>query len=332
MLVSVVIPAHNAAGTLPKCVKACLNQTYTQVEVIVVDDGSEDDTPQAAQSFPIRYIRQDQAGPAAARNRGAREARGDLVAFTDADCIPEPDWVERLVEGFTRDGIVGVGGTYGIANPDNLLARIVHEEIMARHARFGDEVDFLGSFNVAYRRSAFEAVGGFDEAFSAPSAEDNDLAYRLADAGGAFRFMRAARVAHHHPTRLGSYLRTQMSHGFWRMTLNARHPGRARRGARYAAGAELAAPVLALLIALGLAAMPLAALSETALMVTAAATLVLLSVFVLIYLRLVGRMVRSSRDLRMLLFLDVVLLRDAARGIGMIRGVWWFMVRRKATA
>ncbi len=331
MQVTVVIPAHNAAQTLPECLAACLNQTCRPREVIVVDDGSTDDTPRAAESLPVRYLRQDRAGPAAARNRGAHEAEGDIVAFTDADCIPEPDWLEHLAAGFTDEHVVGVGGTYGIANPESLLARVVHGEILARHARFGEEVDFLGSFNVAYRRDAFEAVGGFDETYSAASAEDNDLAYRLMDAGGRLRFVRGARVAHYHPARLASYLRTQMRHGFWRMKLYAGHPGRAR-GDRYARGPELAAPALALLIAVGLIAAPVAAAFGSALAVVATVLLILLSAFVLVYLGLLGRMIRASRDLRMLWFLDVALLRDAARGVGMLHGAWRFIVRRKVSA
>ena len=117
-------------------------------------------------------------------------------------------------------------------------------------------MDFLGSFNVAYRKAAFEAVGGFDASFPCASGEDNDLAYRLQDVGGRLRFTREAVVAHHHPTRLWPYLRTQARHGYWRMKLYAKHIGRARRGDQYAGMADLAAPPLALLVVALLAGVP----------------------------------------------------------------------------
>ncbi|MEK7793540.1 MAG: glycosyltransferase family 2 protein, partial [Candidatus Hydrogenedentota bacterium] len=153
---------------------------------------------------------------------------------------------EQLVTKFDDDATVGVGGTYGIANPRSPLARVVHEEIQVRHKRFGDMVDFLGSFNVAYVRQAFDAASGFDEDFRFASAEDNDLAYRLLDNGGVLRFNPNAVVDHYHPERLGPYLQTQMRHGFWRMKLYAKHPRRTS-GDQYAGPSALLGPPLALL-------------------------------------------------------------------------------------
>lgn len=160
MLVSIVIPAYNAGNTLAACLDACVQQSQNAAEIIVVDDGSTDDTAEVARSFAAECLQQHHLGPAAARNKGWRMAHGEFVAFTDADCIPGHDWISRLLEGF-EDGVGGVGGTYAIANPKHLLARMIQEEIAIRHARFGPEVDFLGSFNVMYRRTALEATGGF---------------------------------------------------------------------------------------------------------------------------------------------------------------------------
>ncbi|MFM1921387.1 MAG: hypothetical protein RLZZ303_3021 [Candidatus Hydrogenedentota bacterium] len=240
--VSVIVPSYNAERTLAECIEALLHQDYPDLEIIIVDDGSTDRTAEIAHGYEgITYIRQDNAGPAAARNRGAAAAKGEWLAFTDSDCIAEPDWISALmakVRANEGKGVVGVGGTYGIANPESLLARIIHAEIQARHARMKDEVDFLGSFNVAYERMAFEAVGGFDESFSQASAEDNDLAYRLIDADGKLLFSKLAIVNHYHPTRLLPYFKTQMRHGFWRVRLNKKHENRSR-GDAYADGIEL---------------------------------------------------------------------------------------------
>ncbi len=215
--------------------------------MIVVDDGSSDATAAIAQGFEgVCYVHQENAGPAAARNHGARIATGEVVALTDSDCIAEPNWIEELITGFDASNVVAVGGTYGIANPESPLARIIHAEIQLRHEQFGDTVDFLGSFNVAYKRDVYLDIGGFDENFRSASGEDNDLAYRLHDAGGVMRFVPTAIVNHYHPTKLYPYLKTQMNHGFWRMKLYAKHPKRSG-GDQYAGKLDFLAIPLALL-------------------------------------------------------------------------------------
>lgn len=202
MNISIIIPAYNAESTLAECLEACLAQSHPDCEIIVVDDGSTDNTVEIAKKLNVKYIQQENAGPAAARNHGAQIATGEIIALTDADCIAEPNWIEELIKGFDSDEVVATGGTYGIANASSPLARMIHEEIQIRHEKFGDTVDFLGSFNVAYKRDAYLKVGGFDETFSAASGEDNDLAYRLHDAGGTMRFVSTAIVNHYHPTKL----------------------------------------------------------------------------------------------------------------------------------
>lgn len=328
MTVSVIIPAYNAAATLEECLRACLNQTRKPDEVIVVDDGSTDGTAEAARALGVRCVRQERAGPAAARNRGARETRGDILVYTDSDCVPEPDWLEALTAPFA-EGVAGVGGSYTNANAGCFLADLIQEEIAARHERLGDDVDFLGSFNVAYRREAFEAAGGFDESFRAASGEDNDLAYRLVDNGGRLRFTAKARVAHYHPTRLRAYLRTQMRHGFWRVKLYRKHARRAGRGDRYAGPADLLSPGLALALPMGwvcraLWAWPFA--FDAALATVTAAYAVMRGAWAIRLARRRGRLEDAAR------FLYVVVLRDAARGLGMVRGAAHFLLLGRTTA
>ena len=324
MRVSIIIPAYNARTTIANCLEACLRQTYEDLEVIVVDDGSGDDTSRIVHAFPVNYIRHTNQGPAAARNRGAAMAIGEFLAFTDADCIPARDWVERLVAAMD-DNVVGVGGTYDIANRDSLLARMVHEEIVERHQRFGDDVDFLGSFNVMYRRKAFDAVGGFDPSFSLASGEDNDLAYRLLDQGGRLRFTEKAMVAHHHPERLGSYLRTQMAHGYWRMKLYAKHPGRTR-GDHYADIGDLLAPGFSLLLIGGL---PVALAGIVWLehgWYLGILYLLLAGLYGWLRMRLPLQIVRRTGNVFHFLFAGIAALRDVARAVGMFRGAWRFLL------
>jgi len=315
---SVIIPAYNAEKTLAQCLTACLNQTLPAHEIIVVDDGSRDDTARVAATFPVRCVRQDNAGPASARNHGAACAAGDIFVFTDADCIPEPDWLEQLLKGFEED-VAAVGGTYGIANPGSRLARMIYREIADRHARLPADVDFLGSFNVAYRREIFESLHGFDERFREASGEDNDLAYRIQDLGGRMRFMPKARVAHYHPQRLLPYLRTQMRHGFWRVPLYAKHPGRVRRGDRYAGLAELLLPPLMLGLAGGL---PLAMVFDSIRWCWAGGAWL----YLVLRAPLPYRLARRSRDPAMAAFIVVAALRDMARAVGMAAGIGRYLL------
>jgi glycosyltransferase involved in cell wall biosynthesis len=103
VLVSIIIPAYNAERTLGECLDGCLAQGYPNTEVIVVDDGSTDGTERVARARNVGYIRQENGGPAKARNTGAREAEGEIIAFTDSDCIPEANWIEALIETFDAE-------------------------------------------------------------------------------------------------------------------------------------------------------------------------------------------------------------------------------------
>jgi glycosyltransferase involved in cell wall biosynthesis len=324
--VSLIIPAYNAQATIAECLDACANQSRPPDEVVVVDDGSTDGTKAVVSRYPVTCLHQDQRGPAAARNLGAKSATGDILVFTDSDCVPEPAWIGRLIDAFSDGRTVAAGGSYGIRNASSLLARVVHEEIAVRHARLPREVDFLGSFNVAYRRGAFLAAGGFDESFARASGEDNDLAYRLRDAGGVLRFVPEARVAHYHPAALWPYLRTQMRHGYWRMRLYAKHPGRSS-GDDYAGLADFAGPPIVAAIvfaALIWAVSPNAAIAY--------AIVLLLVAYAIATARLTHAIVRRLGLGAALAYRAVATLRDGARALGLIGGVWTFVVLRKEAA
>lgn len=329
MRASIIIPAYNARKTLSECLTACLGQAYTDFEVIIVDDGSTDETGQITAQFEaVRYHRQPNGGPASARNSGARIASGDILVYTDADCIPQADWLKQLADGF-EDGVVAVGGTYTIANPDARLARVVQAEIAARHRQFGREVDFLGSFNVAYRRDAFEVVGGFDESYRQASGEDNDLAYRLHDNGGRMVFNPKAVVAHYHPERLLAYLRTQSRHGYWRVKLYRDHPRRSG-GDQYAGWPDLLAPPLGLALPLLLMLIVFAGAVTECGAVAAFLSLVLALFYTALHAQIVFRLRHTLRASDLLYFLLVACLRDSARAAGLLHGLWAFSFRRRS--
>jgi glycosyltransferase involved in cell wall biosynthesis len=99
ILYSVIVPAYNAESTIGKCLDALERQNIPrdEYEVIVVDDGSTDNMPGIVKRFPVKYISQQNKGPASARNRGAGEAKGEIILFTDSDCVPRERSEERRV-------------------------------------------------------------------------------------------------------------------------------------------------------------------------------------------------------------------------------------------
>lgn len=229
---SVIIPAYNASSTVARLCDALARQDYPHpFEIIVVDDGSSDQTASVLRRYPtIRYVHQPNAGPASARNHGARLAGGDFLCFTDSDCVPHPDWISQLMAGFDPGTKVAVVmGSYGIANPRSILSRGIQAEIMFRH-RFlmPDFPQAFGSYNFCIKKSVFWTVGGFDERYRRASGEDNDLSYNIIRAGHAIFFQRRALVDHHHTEDVLRYLKEQYRHGFWRASIYARHPAMAK--------------------------------------------------------------------------------------------------------
>jgi len=313
-MVSIVIPAYNASSTLPCTIETCLEQEYPRdkLEVVVVDDGSMDGTRWIVRQYPAKYIYQQNSGPATARNAGWTSAQGEIICFTDSDCVPARDWVSKLVEEYTSDEIAGVGGTYDIADDSNLLAACVHEEIVQRHLRTPRYVNYLGSFNVSYRRAVLEEVGGFNESYRMASGEDNDLAYRVIKRGYRLVFTRDAKVAHYHPHNLWRYLRQQFWHGYWRMKLYRNHPDMAR-GDAYGGAADLVQPPLALAT---LCLLPFSFLTPIIYLVSA-----LLIVGLGLQLPTPSAIIKRTGQIRYLALVLVTFLRGYARGLGMALGI-----------
>jgi len=230
-VVSVIVPAYNAERTLPDCLGALAGQAPAgpDVEVVVVDDGSTDGTADAAARYPdVTVVRQAQQGPAAARNAGARKAAGEILLFTDADCVPEHDWVAQMTAAFSDPSVAAVKGAYR-TRQQSLVARFAQVEFEERYALLErrPSIDFVDTYSAAFRTRDFWEAGGFDPAFPYPNNEDVDLSYRLARTGRRMVFNPRAIVYHRHAETLRRYLRTKFGRGYWRTVVYRRFPGKA---------------------------------------------------------------------------------------------------------
>ena len=227
--VSVIIPAYNAASTIDTCLEALEQQTVPgdAYEILVVDDGSSDGTPDRVRAHPdARLFTQERAGPAAARNLGARHARGDLLLFTDADCQPTRDWIEQMVAPFDDEATAAVKGAY-LSRQREIVARFVQLEYEDKYARMARQltIDFVDTYAAAYRRDLFVAQGGFDAAYPVASVEDQEFSFRLARRGLKMCFAPRARVYHlKHAGGLGAYCRRKFTIGYWKVLVTRRYP------------------------------------------------------------------------------------------------------------
>ena len=218
-MISVIIPAKNAAITLRECLQAVLNQEGWQLgldyEVIVVDDGSTDETARIAEDSNVTVIRQPNKGAAAARNAGAKISTGNVLAFTDADCAPAPNWLNNLTRPFQNPEVVGVKGVYR-THQTGLTARFVQLEYEYKYARMQNQaaIDFIDTYSAAYHKEIFVLNGGFDESYI--YLEDQELSFRLARKGYRLVFEPLAVVYHYHDPDLSEYLRRKFGIGYWK--------------------------------------------------------------------------------------------------------------------
>jgi cellulose synthase/poly-beta-1,6-N-acetylglucosamine synthase-like glycosyltransferase len=196
--------------------------------VIVVDDGSTDDTLQVLARYPeVRVVSQANAGPAAARNRGVREASGEIVLFTDDDCEPFPNWLTEMLKPFDDPDVVGAKGVYRTRQPE-VAARFVQIEYEDRYRMMARQatIDFIDTYSAAFRRDRFIESGGYNTAFPVACCEDSELSYRMSARGWRMVFVKMAIVWHQHPATLTSYLRRKVKFAFWRVPAVKRTPGK----------------------------------------------------------------------------------------------------------
>jgi cellulose synthase/poly-beta-1,6-N-acetylglucosamine synthase-like glycosyltransferase len=314
--VSVVVPARDAGATLGACLDGLAAEGVPgpEAELLIVDDGSVDDTSQVAAREGVTVLRAGGKGPAAARNLGAQVAGGDVLIFLDADTVPRAGWLREMVAPFEQPDVVAVKGRY-FSRQTGPIARFAQLEFEEKYDRLASapRVDFVDSGTAAYRRDAFRSAGGFDEGFSMPSAEDVELAFRLATKGARFVFNPEASVWHSHADSLKRYLVKKAGYGYFRVRVYRRYPSKAM-------GDSYTPPAMGLQIALAGLAGVLATLAVLRVRWAGRALGATLGLFGATTLPLTRRAVAAAPEIAPLVP-ALVFARSWAQGLGILAGL-----------
>ena len=277
--VSIIIPTFNGACRIGDCLDALLKQTAGRnAEILVVNDGSTDNTGDVVERISgVRVITQANAGPAAARNRGALEARGTIILFTDDDCVPMPHWLDAMLEPFDDPEVVGVKGVYR-THQKQLTARFVQIEYEDRYRLMAGlaSIDFIDTYSAAFRRDRFLEMTGYDTSFPLACAEDIELSYRMSRRGWKMRFAPDAIVYHTHPDTLWRYLKKKYKFAFWRVLAVRKNPSKALKDSHTPQLMKLQllfAPALLVAVAFDVAMRPAVPMSGVALAAFVVSTL-----------------------------------------------------------
>ncbi len=223
--VSVVVPARNAEATIGECLDSLTRLDYDgdRREIVVVDNDSTDRTAEIARGYPVRCLFESERGVSAARNRGIEAARGEIVAFTDADCVVTKRWLRALVREFDSPDVWGAAGEI-VAYPPRTPA----ERYLARYKGRWQEPalearrPFAVTSNAAFRRETFDRLGLFDTRLV--KAQDKDFGWRFFAAGDLrLAYSCDALVMHHHRATAWKLFTQHAGWGYGAALLHRKH-------------------------------------------------------------------------------------------------------------
>jgi GT2 family glycosyltransferase len=219
---TIVIPTYQRPRQLLRCLQACSALDYPQnrYEIIVVNDGGEEILPKLTDQLnnppEITILNQPNAGPATARNEGVRAAKGDYIAFTDDDCMPDSGWLMTLASEFRKWPSAMIGGCTENRLPQNLFSTASHSLILALYAYYNRDVhaaNFFTSNNLAVPTAQFWDIGGFDESFPMAAAEDRELCDRWRDQALPAVYAPGAVVQHAHVMTVAVFFAQHFRYG-----------------------------------------------------------------------------------------------------------------------
>jgi mycofactocin system glycosyltransferase len=234
--VSIVVAVYNRAGEIGPCLESLLNLDYPREksEIIVVDDGSDDSTTSVVSQYDVKLIRLEQnRGQSAARNVGVAEAKGEIVAFVDSDCVADPGWLKELTPYFEDSRNALVGGYVASFYRESVLDRYEEAKSPLNMGESlvvgaGAESDFyVPTCNMLVRRDAYLLVGGLSEDLRV--GEDVDFCWKLKEEGFRLVYVPKGPVRHKHRNRLGDTFKRRFDYGTSEPVLYARHEAISKR-------------------------------------------------------------------------------------------------------
>jgi GT2 family glycosyltransferase len=225
--ISVVLCSYNGGRVIGRCLEGLARLDYPDYEVIVVDDGSTDDTARIASGYDVTLVSTPNQGLSAARNEGLARARGEIVAYIDDDAWPDPDWLRFLGWVYRTTDHAAVGGPNLPPRGDGPIADLV---ALAPGGplhvlRTDTEAEHVPGCNSSFRTDRLRAIGGYDVRFRT-AGDDVDVCWRLHEAGWSVGFSPGAVVWHQRRGSVRGYLRQQRGYGYAEALLERRWPGR----------------------------------------------------------------------------------------------------------
>ncbi len=225
--VSVVVATYNGAKTLARCLRSLERLRYPNYEVIVIDDGSKDQTRSLVKRYACKAIHVPNGGLSRARNLGIEHASGEIVAFIDADAYADADWLFHMVTTMQEHGAAAVGGPNLSPPTDPLVAQCVdHAPGNPAHVLLSNETaEHVPGCNMAFRKDALARIGNFDPAHRT-AGDDVDVCWKLLAAQEKIAFSHAAFVWHHRRKTVRAFLKQQRGYGYAEAFLQRRYPAR----------------------------------------------------------------------------------------------------------
>lgn len=225
MKVSVIVPVYNDPR-VEDCILSLLSQDYSKdlYEIIVVDNNSNDSTPEVIQRFSVKCLHESRKGSYFARNKGLEVASGEVAVFIDADCVADPHWLSTLLEGFKDSNVGGIGGRILKREPQTWVQAyaedLAEQQLTPQYLPFHD-APYIVTANAAYRMSVLRMLQGFDARFR--SGGDVDLAWRVQAAG--FTIVTAPDAIVYHTARetVKSYFKQYFTYAAWHVFLFKKH-------------------------------------------------------------------------------------------------------------
>jgi cellulose synthase/poly-beta-1,6-N-acetylglucosamine synthase-like glycosyltransferase len=224
LAISVVVPTKNSQRMIEKCLNSLTSQSYSNYEIIIVDGHSVDDTIKIVSKFPVRIVFEDGGTRASACNVGISHSRGEIVAFTDDDCIVPKGWLEKIAKHFDDPNVAVVGGP-GLTPPDSDKWEKTFGAIRTLIIKSTNElgpVEQIPGCNSAYRKSALVEIGGFVE--DLPTAEETELHFRIMKSDLELVYDSELAVHHYPRVNLAKFLKQNFRYGVGKGLMLRLHP------------------------------------------------------------------------------------------------------------